>query len=204
MDPVVEDAEVRLRRTAAGAEDEGDVGVIGSDRTDRLLVAEGVAEDDVRGVLLGGLAQHALHVAGVADVIGEGVLDAAGLLPRPGARRGSRRPTAPRSGWRYAPKTFGTSPSPPRALVTGPPHALSTSRATVAIMTGAAEVPPVGEWLDASNVHVTGTSCGTTRVPRLDEAPQRTGCGRPQVRHSGHRRARFKGPVRTGTHDAVR
>ena len=79
MDPVVEDAEVRLRRTAAGAEDEGDVGVIGSHRADRLLVAEGVAEDDVRGVLLGGFAQHALHVAGVADVIGEGVVDAAGV-----------------------------------------------------------------------------------------------------------------------------
>ena len=78
VDPVVEDAEVRLGRSAAGAEDEGDVGVIGRDRAHRLLVAEGVAEDDVRGVLLGDLAQHALHVAGVADVIGELVGDAPG------------------------------------------------------------------------------------------------------------------------------
>ena len=80
MDPVVEDREVRLGRPAAGAEDEGDVGVIGGDPAGGLLVAERVAEDDGGLVLLGGLAQHALHVAGVADVVGERVVDAAGLL----------------------------------------------------------------------------------------------------------------------------
>ena len=72
-------AEVGLGRSATGAEDEGDVRVVRRDRARRLLVAERVAEDDVRGVLLGGLAQHPLHVAGVADVIGEGVGDPPGI-----------------------------------------------------------------------------------------------------------------------------
>src|SRR5919106_4894074 len=80
VDPVVEDAEVRLGGSAPGPEDEGDVGVVRGDRPGGLLVAEGVAEDDVRRLLLGRLAQHALHVAGVADVIGEGVVDPSGFL----------------------------------------------------------------------------------------------------------------------------
>src|SRR5690606_38794403 len=42
-----------------------------------FLVAEGVAEDDVVGVLLGHLAHDALHVAGVADVVDELVGDKA-------------------------------------------------------------------------------------------------------------------------------
>ena len=86
VDPVVEDGEVGVGRTAAGAEDEGDVGIVGGHGAHGLLVAEGVAEDDVRHVELGDLAQGQLHVAGVAEVVGEGVLDAAGV--RLGLQRG--------------------------------------------------------------------------------------------------------------------
>ena len=51
VDPVVEDAEVGVGGTATGAEDEGDLGIVGGDGAHGLLVAEGVTEDDVGGVL---------------------------------------------------------------------------------------------------------------------------------------------------------
>ena len=57
MDPVVEDAEVGVGRAATGAEDEGDVGIVGGHTTDGFLVAEGVAEDDVGLLELGDLAR---------------------------------------------------------------------------------------------------------------------------------------------------
>ncbi len=86
MDPVVEDAKVRVGRPTAGAEDEGDVRIVGRHGAHGLLVAEGVTEDDVRHVELGDLAQGQLHVPGVAQVVREGVLDAAGV--RLGLQRG--------------------------------------------------------------------------------------------------------------------
>ena len=86
VDPVIEDRQVRVLRALVRAKDKSDLGELGGHLGDGVAIAEGIAEDDIWVVLGGLLAQDALHVTGIADVIGPGVVDLA--LPHGGLQGG--------------------------------------------------------------------------------------------------------------------
>ena len=78
MNPVVEDREIRLRRSLAGAEDEGHLGEFPGNPPGDVLGRKGVAGDQLIAVA-GEFAQHT-GIVGRGDVFGPFVFDAHLLL----------------------------------------------------------------------------------------------------------------------------
>ena len=64
MDPIVEDAEIGIRRADARAHDEGDLGIGLGGAARGLLIGEGIAHDEI-GALLRMLAQHPAEIRGL-------------------------------------------------------------------------------------------------------------------------------------------